>query len=391
MEFSVSPDVEAFARQVRAVLDEYFTDARREAMHASGTFHDWELHRAMAARGWLRAGLVGTDGSRDPFELAAFFAELEQADAPYHGLATTMIVAGVISHAANAALKDRVLPELLSGQSIAALGYSEPDHGSDVAAASTRAVPDADRQRWTINGQKMWTSLAHVAQYVLLLTRTDPDVPKHRGLTMFLVPLHSPGITIEPIHTMGDERTNITFYDDVVVSDECRIGEVNGGWQVMGVALGLERGVMGGTGEGWHLWEQFREWARATVDGRGVTRLEDPAVRAALARCRIDNEVSWLLAQRSAYVAATGGVPSVEGSMAKLFATQAFQRATRDFQDLAGAEGLLRPGAEHAVVGGEVERAARHAPVTTIYGGTSEIQRNNIALRHLGLPRPPSA
>ncbi len=387
MEFSVSPEVAAFARDVRAVIDEHFTDARREVMHATGTFHDWDLHRVMAERGWLRAGLVGGAGSRDPFELAAFFAELERADAPYHGLATTMIVAGVIAHAATETLQTRILPELLSGRCIVALGYSEPDAGSDVAAASTRAVPAIDHRSWTINGQKMWTSLAHVAQYVLLLTRTGPAVPKHKGLTMFLVPLDSPGITIEAVGTMGDERTNITFYDDVVVSDECRVGEVDGGWQVMSVALGLERGVMGGTGEGMRLWGHFREWARTTLDESGRPRLDDPAVRAALARGRIDGEVSWLLTQRSAFIAATGGIPSVEGSMAKLFATQAFQRATRDLQDLAGAEGLVRRGQEDAVVGGEVERAARHAPVTTIYGGTSEIQRNNIALRHLGLPR----
>jgi alkylation response protein AidB-like acyl-CoA dehydrogenase len=387
MEFSTAHEVEAFGKEVRALLAERFNEEQREAMHASGTFHDWELHRALAERGWLSAGLPGSEGSRDPFELSTLFAELERADAPYHGLSTTMIVAGVIAHMASPALKARVLPEIFDGDAVVALGYSEPDHGSDVAAASTRAIPnDAEHRSWTINGQKMWTSLAHVAQYVLLLTRTDTEVPKHRGLTMFLVPMDSPGVSVQPIRTMGDERTNITFYDGVVVGDEFRIGEVNGGWQVMGVALGLERGVMGGGGEGAYLWEHVREWAEAPgTDGR--TRTSDPAMRLALARTRIDNEVTWLLFQRSAWIAASGGLPSIEGSMAKLFASEAFQRAARVFQDLAGAEGLVRAGQEASLAGGVIDRAARHAPVTTIYGGTSEIQLNNIAERYLGLPR----
>jgi alkylation response protein AidB-like acyl-CoA dehydrogenase len=388
MEFSTNPEVEAFAKEIRAFLAEHFTDERREALHASGVTHDWDLHRAIAARGWLSAGLPDSEGSRNPFELATFFTELERADAPYFALSTTMLVAGVIYHLASAKLKERVLPEILAGEALASLGYSEPDHGSDVAAASTRAVPnDEDHRSWTINGQKMWTSFADIAQYVLLLTRTNTEVPKHRGLTMFLVPLDTPGVSLQPIHTMGSEVTNITFYDNVVVSDEFRVGEIDGGWQVMGVALSLERGVMGGSGEGAVLWERVRRWAAATPGPDGRPRTADPALRVALARTRIDNEVSWLLAQRAAWIAATGGLPSIEGSMAKLFATQAFQRAAGIFQDLAGAEGLVRSGQPGAPAGGAIDRAARHAPVTTIYGGTSEIQRNNIAVRHLGLPR----
>lgn len=228
--------------------------------------------------------------------------------------------------------------------------------------------------------------MAHISQHVLLLTRTDTEVPKHRGLTMFLVPLDAPGVDIRPVHTMGDERTNVTFYDDVVMGDDLRVGEVNGGWQVMGVALGFERGVLGGCGETAALFEEVRRWL-LDLDGTDGARPEDPAVLDALARTRIDPEVSWLLSQRAAWVASSGGIPSIEGSMAKLFATQAFQRAAARFQDLAGAEGLLRADQPGAVAGGAVDRAVRHAPVTTIYGGTTEIQRNNIAEHHLGLPR----
>jgi alkylation response protein AidB-like acyl-CoA dehydrogenase len=387
MEFSVSPAVETFAKEVRDLVAEHFTDEQRRAMHESGTFHDWELNRALAGRGLIAAGLPDAEQSRDPFELATLFAELEHADAPYHGLATTMIVAGVISHSGSESLKARVLPQILDGEAVVALGYSEPDHGSDVAAITTRAVPSPDGASWTINGQKMWTSLAHVASYVLLLTRTNTEVPKHKGLTMFLVPMDTPGVSVQPVRTMGDERTNITFYDDVVVPDECRVGEVDGGWAVMGVALGLERGVFGGGGEGALLWERVTAWAHTATDPDGRPVIERPALRSALARMRIDNEVAWLLTQRTAWIAAQGGIPSIEGSMAKLFYTQAFQRGVQELQDLAGAEGLVRTGDDRALADGAFEQAARHAPVTTIYGGTTEIQRNNIAVRHLGLPR----
>lgn len=386
MEFSTSPEVAAFAEEVRAVLEQHYGPAQRDAMHESGTFHDWDLHRALAAKGWIASAVPGGEHVRDPMELATFVTELERADAPYHGLATTLLVAGVIAHCGSEHLRSQVLPRILEGQDIAALGYSEPDHGSDVAAVTTAATPAADGATWTINGQKMWTTMAHIAQHVLLLARTNTAVPKHQGLTMFLVPLDAPGVSIQPIRTMGDERTNVTYYDDVVVSDDLRVGDVDGGWQVMGVALGFERGVLGGCGETAVLLEEVRRWIRDPGSGAGPL-CEDPAMLEALATTRIDAEVSWLLSQRAAWIASTGGIPSIEGSMAKLFATQAFQRAAARFQDLAGAEGLLRAGQPGAVAGGAVDRAVRHAPVTTIYGGTTEIQRNNIAERHLGLPR----
>ena len=378
----MNPAVTAFSREVREFLDEHLTDDMRHRMHRTGTFHDWDLHRAMAARGWLAAAVPGSPDARDPFEMAALFRELELADAPYHGLSVTMIVAGVVQQAGSDEVKAKVLPQILAGDALACLGYSEPDHGSDVAAASTRAVPNDDAPTtWTINGQKMWTTLSHVSQYVLLLTRTDPDVPKHRGLTMFLVPLDSPGITIQAVHTMSGDRTNVTFYDDVVVGDEYRIGDVHGGWRVMGVALGLERGVMGGNGHCELLLKDALAWAAA----EGM--LERDSVREVLARTRIDVEVAWLLSQHTACIAASGGLPSVEGSMTKLFATETYKRAARAWQDLAGSAGLLDMDAPGAIAHGAIERAGRHAPLTTIYGGTSEIQRNNIAERHLGLPR----
>jgi hypothetical protein len=197
---------------------------------------------------------------------------------------------------------------------------------------------------------------------------------------MFLVPLDAPGVEVRPIHTLGGERTNVSFYSDVRIPDSTRVGDVNGGWQVMTVALAFERNPTA-NGEAIRMFERVGGWARAT----GAAR--DPWVRERLARVAVDNEVGRLLAYRMAWVTASGELPIVEGSMAKLFATEAFQRASGDLLDLLGPEGLLQHGERDAAAEGWVEHAFRHAVVTTIYAGSSEIQRSIIAERGLGLPR----
>jgi alkylation response protein AidB-like acyl-CoA dehydrogenase len=221
--------------------------------------------------------------------------------------------------------------------------------------------------------------MAHEANYVFLLTRTNPDVPKHRGLTMFLVPMDTPGVSVEPLWTLGAPgRTNRTFYRDVRVSDSARIGEVDGGWAVMNVALTFERG---GGFTAVRALDHAVEWARAHG------RLDDPDVRTRLARVHAANEVSALLGLRSTWLHATGALPGVEGSMAKLYSASAFQTSTADLLELVGAEGLLHESETDAPVDGVLEYQWRKSPVVTIYGGTNEILRTIIAERHLGLPR----
>jgi alkylation response protein AidB-like acyl-CoA dehydrogenase len=389
MDFRYDEPVTAFAGEVRAFLAEQLTEASRRQMHDSGTVHDAALHRLIADRGWLTATTAG-GVTGDPFELAALFRELELADAPYHGLSTSMIVMGVIERLGSPALKASVLPTLAAGESIAVLGYSEPGSGSDVAAARTRAVPvDEQHSAWLISGQKMWTTLAHEAGYVLLLTRTDAAGPRHRGLTMFVVPLDTPGITIQPIHTISDERTNVVFYDEVRVFDDYRVGEVNEGWQVMAYALSLERGVMGGTAALEALLHRVERWAREIPPGSS-SPVGDPDFQEAIARARIDAEVANLLTQRTAWLGAGGESPALAGNMAKLFASTSHQRAARELQEAVGASGILTRDAEGAVpaaAAGDIERAVRHAAVTTIQGGTTEVQRNHIAEHGLGLPK----
>jgi alkylation response protein AidB-like acyl-CoA dehydrogenase len=384
MDFSLSPGAADFRDEVRAFLDAHLTDEIIATMHRTGTFNDKGFNGALADSGLL-AGAVPGYGDRDPIELYVLFNELEKAGAPYDGLAVTMLVAGVINAVGTDFQREHVLAKLLTGRFNCCRGYSEPDHGSDVAAITTRAVRDGDQ--WVINGQKMWTTMAHESDWVILLTRTDPDVPKHKGLTMFLVPMDTPGIEVQPVPTMATERTNATFYDEARIGDEWRLGEVNGGWSVMGVALAFERGVMGGTNPAVPLLRHVRAWAGGAPSPDGGLMIDDPLLRERIARTAIANQVSQLLTLRAAWIAATGGLPGLEGSMAKLYATDRYQQAVGWFQQMAGADGLLDFDTDGAAADGWIDYDARHSPVTTIYGGTTEINRNNVAERHLGLPR----
>lgn len=378
MDFSLPPETETYRQTIKRIVRDTVTPEMIERQHTTGTFDCPELNRALAAEGLVERAVPGL-GKGNPIELWVLFNELEKAGVPYDALAVSVMIAGVVNKVGTEEQKARILPSILAAESHVCMGYSEPDYGSDVASITTRAVRDGDE--WVINGAKMWTTMAHVADWLILLTRTDPDVPKHKGLTMFILPMSTPGISVEPVPTMATERTNATFYDDVRVGDEAVLGEVNGGWSTMTVALSLERGVMGGTNPGVPLLRHFREWAETSGP------ITDPLVRERMARVAIDNEVAKLLAQRSAWIGASGGAAGLEGSMTKLFCTEAYQTASAWFLQAAGPAGLLQFHQPGAAADGWIEYDARHSPVTTIYGGTTEINRNNIAERHLGLPK----
>jgi alkylation response protein AidB-like acyl-CoA dehydrogenase len=373
-------ETEEFRTEVRAFLDEHLTDDIIERARITGTMHDAALHKAIAERGYLAAGWprdVGGRG-RNAVEMTALMQELYGAAAPVDSMGIASLVAATLVLRGNQHQRTAVVPRILAGDALCCLGYSEPEAGSDVASVQTRAARDGDD--WVVNGQKMFTTMAHEADYVFLLTRTNPDKPKHKGLTMFLVPMGSAGIEITPVHTLGGERTNITFYTDVRVPDSCRVGDVDDGWSVMHAALVYERN---GTnwGEPDRLVREVAAWAAATG------ALDDPLVAERLAEHATAMEVGRLLVYRAATMAAAGKMTAVEGSMAQLFVPEAFTRAASDLLDVLGAHGVLPHGEEDAPLAGLVEHAYRHSTVTTIYGGTSEIQRGIIAERGLGLPR----
>lgn len=386
MDWSFPPEAEAFRKEVQAFIAEHLTPEVIASTH-DGTLHNWDFHRKLAERGWL-GGAVPAElggGGRSAIEMAVLVEELQLAGAPIDGMGVAIVTASVVLELGNDHLKETVAKRLLSGEIMTCFGYTEPDSGSDVAAAQTKAVRDGDE--WVITGQKMWTTMAHISDYVLLLTRTNLDVPKHKGLTFFLVPLDTPGIEIQPVHTMGTERSNATFYDNVRVGDQWRIGEVDGGWQVMKSALKFERGIAGGQFPSPPLIDAAVEWAAGTTRDDGTAIIDDPVVRERLVRSMIDVEVCRGFAYNTAFLASEGVMFGVEGSMTKLFASEAYKQHTKWFIDMCGPEGMLHLDNDDAPLGGMIDEHFRHAPVTTIYGGTSEISRNLIAEGRLGLPR----
>ena len=386
MDFSFSPEAESFRAEVKAFLADHLTEEMIDATH-DGTIHAPELHAAMAERGWL-SGAVPAElggGGRDPLESVVLIEELQLARAPIDAMAVSIVVASILLEHGSDHLKNTVVPRLLDGSALGCFGYTEPESGSDVAAAQTRATRDGDE--WVINGSKMWTTLAHVADYVILLTRTDPDVAKHKGLTFFLVPLDTPGIEIQPVPTMAVERSNATFYDNVRLGDEWRVGDVNGGWAVMKTALKYERGIAGGQFLSPPVIDAALDWAQTHPRANGTFPIDDATVREKLMRALIDVEVCRGFAYHTAALASEGTMFGVEGSMTKLFASENYKKHCRWFQDLLGTEGLITHQEPDAHLGGRIEENMRHSPVTTIYGGTSEINRNLVAEGHLGLPR----
>jgi alkylation response protein AidB-like acyl-CoA dehydrogenase len=334
----------------------------------SGCHQTVELHARMAADGILAAGWPAEHGGSDvdPLFARAVFDECARRGLRCDGWASTAMVAHTIEHVGTDEQKQQYIGAALRGEMLIALGYSEPDCGSDAAAAKTTAVRDGSG--WVINGQKMFTSSAQVCSHVFVLTRTNPDVPKHQGLTLFLVPTDAAGYDLQPIHTLGGQVTNATWYTDVRVDDLARIGGVDEGWSVMNVALVYERGVAG-------LTSLEQTLAR---DLAAVADLHDPLVAERIGRMAIEEEVTKLLGQWVQWRVDTGHLPGVEGSMRKLFYTEADQRRYSDALDILGPAGVLA---------GPFEHAFRNAVVTTVYGGTSEILRDIVAQRGLGLPR----
>jgi alkylation response protein AidB-like acyl-CoA dehydrogenase len=390
LDFGLGEEAERMRNEARAFFERALTPELRAKAHFSWDGHDGEFQKEIARAGLLFPNWPPAYGGRGAtgYELAALSEEFQRQGWSTHAVITTAMVGATLMRFASEELKREVLPRILAGEAVTSLGYTEPASGSDVAAAQTRAVRDGED--WVVDGQKMFTSGADRAQYVFLLTRTDPSAAKHKGLTMFLVPLDLPGITIHPVHTLSDERTNVTYYSGVRVPDRYRVGEVGGGWNVIGYALEVEHGSGAGSGgHGTHLRdlaERAGRWARTAVrDGRPV--LADDRARERLARVAMHADMSFVLDRRALWFGATGRPDRGEGPMSKLFGTDTLQADASDLLDLWAPDSLLRAGSDGAIAEGEPEFGYRVAAATRIYAGTSEIMRSIIAQQALGLPR----
>ncbi|MFI5507594.1 acyl-CoA dehydrogenase family protein [Mycobacterium sp. NPDC051804] len=386
MDFRLDADTAAFRDDVRAYLLQALTPEFEERIYRSGVAHDDEFAKGLVESGYFAPTWPTEHGgqNRGIWDEQVLKEELMRSDAPVYLSETTRMVASIIREVGTPAMQDRILNAAMAGDITIALGFTEPECGSDVAAASTRAVREGDD--WIINGSKMFTTNGHIADYVFLLARTSPDKPKHQGLTMFLVPIDVDGFEAQAVWTLSGERTNITFYSDVRIGDEWRIGDVDAGWQVLALSLQAEHASGWGPHIG-RLLNHAEHWAQTSHSEDGSRRISTMEVRRRIARVAMEFEVSMLLQRRCVWMADDGQIPVAEGPMSKVFSTEALARASQDIVELVGPDAMRSFFEPAAPEQGRFEHLMRFSLGTTIYAGTSEVQRTIIAQRGLGLPR----
>jgi alkylation response protein AidB-like acyl-CoA dehydrogenase len=386
MDFTLSPRAERMRAEMAEFLAAHLPPELEEQMYATGVMHDDAFVRALAERDWIVPGRDpdGPGAELDADAIHVLTDALTKADAPFYAISTTVMVAKVIEHVGSDFLKETIVPPAMRGEITIALGMSEPEAGSDVAAVQTRARRDGDD--WIIDGQKMFTTNGHITDYVFLLARTNPDVANHKGLTTFLVPLDSPGFEAQAVYTLSGERTNITFYSDLRLDDRWRIGDVDGGWGALMISLQDEHSFGFSPNLGRQL-DAVEAWAAEPDPITGRRPIDDDDVRYGLTVAAAELEVANLLEQRVTWMESIGQVPVAEGPMAKLYGTEAIVRHAEALTELVGPDALRSRLDPTALQAGRIEHGLRFSLGTTIYAGTSEVQRNIIAQRACGLPR----
>ncbi len=379
--FDLGDDVTELVEEIEAFFAANVTPEMREKFHYSWEGYNPELNQKLAAANLLYLGLpkdVGGRGLSAYAKTAAMDAfEKQGYNNPAAGV--TQMVSLIINRFGSDELKAELLPELMRGEAICSLGYSEPGSGSDVFAAQCKATPDGNG--WRIDGTKMFTSGANLSRYVLMLCRTNTEVAKHKGLTMFIVPLKAEGVTIQPVYTFQDERTNITFYDGVKIPDSWRLGEVDGGVKTMSASLELEHA--GGFAKYQASMLRNAEALCREILHDGKPLIEEPQAQQRLCRTLAHIWISELITYHAQWAATEKKTNLAYGPRAKMFSSEKFLTDARDLLDLTAPLSLSKRKGAAA----EINVFYRHAQGATIYGGSSEIHRSMIAERGLGLPR----
>ncbi len=395
MDFKLTPEQEAFRVEVRTWLranlppewaGQPTTDIPRAEMYEFGRQWQRKLHEA---------GLLGITWPKEYggrgltwLEELIFHQELtfHKAPPPLNLLGLGMAGPTIIAYGTEAQ-KKRYLQKILTGEEIWCQGYSEPNAGSDLASLQTRAAREGDH--FVVNGQKVWTSLAHIADWMMLLARTDPKAPKHGGITYFLLDMHSPGVTVRPLRQItGDAEFNEVFFESVRVPATNVLGELNQGWQVGLTTLMYERLALG-----FGLQARFQIALDATlglarrVRRNGGPAAGDPVMRQKLAQLVIDNAVFKYTAARAITRLLKGEVPGPEASAGKIWWCEKHQALQDVAQELLGLSGQVGRGSPHAVDDGLWQYSFLRSRANSIEGGTTEIQRNIIGERVLGLPK----
>ncbi len=392
MKVEFTPQQSALREELRAYFTDLMTpeladECARDMGEGGGPL--WrEALRKMGADGWIGLGWPEELGGKglSPIEQFIFVEEIMRAGYPFPFLTTESVGPQLAEHG-NDWQKNELVPRILAGDLLVSIGYSEPGAGTDLAALKTSAVKDGDD--WVINGQKMWTSLAHFCDYTWLAVRTDQNAPKkHKGISVFLVPHDDPGWSFSPVHTLGGVRTNATYYDNIRVSEEHLVGELNAGWKLVTGQLNRERLSLVNVGPTSVMFNDIVDWAKTTELGTGGYVIDQPWVQMNLARVRAGIEALKLVVYKQAWAMTEGTLDMADASAAKVYGSEFFIEVYRALGEIVGQSSLVKDkeGAGRTLQG-RLERLYRTASIITFGGGTNEIQRDIISAAGLWMPR----
>ena len=383
MYLAETPEQQALRKELREYFAAMLTPEVRAELGESGEGRPLfrELVRKLGADGWLGLGWPKEFGGqgRPATDQFIMFDEIQRAHAPFPFVTVNTVGPAIMAHGTQAQ-KDQYLTGILQGEINFAIGYTEPEAGTDLAALRCSAVLDGDE--WVINGNKVYTSGANQSDYVWLACRTDTEAPKHQGITLIIVPTNTPGFEWTPIVTVGGVMTTATYYNDVRVPKENVIGEINGGWKLITMQLNHERvGLAALSGLTERLLDDVTTWCRVTPSGTGNDQkmIDVPWVQADLAKSHALLDAIRLMTWKLAKAVSDNTLGPAEASGVKVFGTEKAVEVYRILQGILGPVSHLREGSEGAVIHGEVERAARAAQINTFGGGVNEIQRELVA------------
>lgn len=392
MRIAFTEEQEQLRRELREYFDGLMTPDVREALESSeGEYGSGDAYkevvRQMGHDGWLGIGWPKEYGgqARSMVDQLIFTDEASIAGAPVPFL-TINTVGPTIMEYGTEEQRNEFLPKILRGELHFSIGYSEPEAGTDLASLKTRAERYGDE--YVINGQKMWTSLIQYADYVWLATRTDPDVKKHKGLSMFIVPTDAEGFRWSPVRTVSGATTSATFYENVRVPASNLVGEENGGWKLITNQLNHERVALTSAAGTQQILRDVREWAQQTKlqDGRRV--IDQEWVQIHLARVHAKVEFLKLINWKIAWGVGKGLNPA-DASATKVFGSEMFTEAYRLLMEVLGPHAYVKRDSRGAILRGRLERMYRSTLILTFGGGTNEIQRDIVAMVGLGMPRAP--
>lgn len=392
MHLAETSDQQALRQQLRAYFAELLTPHVRELLGTPGTGSPEfrRVVRQLGADGWLGLSWPVEYGGqgRPSTDQFIMFDEIQRAHAPFPFVTVNTVGPAIAAHGTDEQ-KAAYLPGILAGELNFAIGYTEPEAGTDLASLRTSAIRDGDE--WLINGNKVFTSGANQADYIWLACRTDPDAPKHKGISIIIVPTSSPGFSWTPIVTVGDVQTTATYFADVRVPVGNVVGQANAGWRLITMQLNHERvGLAALSGLTERLLDDVTEWARVTpaaTDGSTTRMIDVPWVQIDLARCHALLQAVRLMTWKLVRAVSDNTLNPAQASSVKVFGTEQVVNVYRILQGVLGPMANMRAGSPGAVLHGELERAARAAQINTFGGGVNEIQRELVATAGLGLTR----